>query len=132
MFQLTVMRPVKGENREESIANFNKAADKTLSSSIISSKTTHFTKETKDRAHISLSSLRYISLAEFEVGNTYRGCAVYCRIATQVISITSAMLLVEDNSALVDLTIYGSFDRKTLIEGLMIAIKESFYKLRSD
>jgi len=129
------MFPERGENREEIIANFNNAIDnfeKKTASYIIKNSTCDFTRKAKGRAHVSLSSLRSISLAELEVGNTYRGCVVYCQIATRVMPSTSAMLLVEDDSALVDLAVYGSFDRKKLKEGLMIAIKEPYYKSRID
>jgi tetratricopeptide (TPR) repeat protein len=79
-----------------------------------------------------LSSLHPISLAELEVGKTHRGCAVYCKIATRVLHLESAMVLVQDESDIKNLALYGNVISKDLKVGRLIAIKEPFYKMRND
>jgi hypothetical protein len=122
----------KGSTREEMITNFNGEVEAFEKTKMGHNTTMDFVRKSKISSHASLSSLHSISLAELEVGNTYRGCAVYCRIATRVLDSSSAMLLVEDDSTILDLAIYGTFDRTKLKEGRMIAIKEPFFKLRND
>ena len=81
---------------------------------------------------IPVSTLRFISLGELEVGKTHRGCVIYCKVATRVLHSTSAMVLVEDESGIKDLAVYGCVNRDDLRVDRRIAIKEPFYKIRHD
>lgn len=82
----------------------------------------------------SLALYRPISLSDLELGTTHRGRVVYCRIATRVLKMNSVMVLVEDETALVDLAVYGLSRSSTneFKEGRHIAIVEPFYKMRAD
>ena len=122
--------------REERIAIHNKEADEVVKMGACATPvltTLDFMRKARGVTSVPLSSLRSISLSELEVDKTHRGCAVYCRIASRVIMMSSAMVLVEDdNGAIISLAVYGALNRNELKEGRTIAIKEPFYKMRSD
>ena len=139
MPQIPSTFPIAGEQtREERIADFNKKADefanidRCANGSKVFQWSSNFIQKISSDMPVSLSSYRCISLADLEAGKTYRGCIVYFQIVTRLMPATSAMVLVEDDSALLDLAVYGSFDRNNLKKGSTIAIKEPFCKLRND
>jgi tetratricopeptide (TPR) repeat protein len=122
----------KGDTRDERILNFNKSVDENNAN-----RTTGFVyssdfERKRKGGSPPLASLRSLSLSQLEVGKTHRGCVVYCRIATRVLQLSSAMVLVEDKNSIVDLAVYGQFDVRQLKEGRTIAITEPFYKIRND
>lgn len=118
-------------SREERIARFNKKAAQ-LKSVNRAMRTTYDFMKKGGGIPIQLSSLCPIPLAELEISKIHRGRVVYCRIASQVMHMSSVMVLVDDESALVDLAVYGTVEETNFKEGRLIAIKEPFYKLRHD
>jgi len=127
--------PMKG-TAEERIEQFNQRVEKIETRTVLSRNTMDFTRK-QTRADtlcssIPLSSLHPMSLAELKVGKTHRGCAVYCKIATRVLHFGSAMVLVQDETDLKNLAVYGNINMKDLKVGRMILIKEPFYKMRND
>jgi len=122
---------IKGTD-EERIALFNQRVDIDETHTRLFTHTNDFTRKQTRADTTPLSSLQTISLAELEVGKTHRGCIVYCKIATRVLQFKSAMVLVQDETNLTDLAVYGNVNSKDLKAGRVIAIKEPFYKMRSD
>ena len=122
-----------GNNREERISNFNRIASETqVKKHNGFVYTSDFERKQKGGSQL-LPMLRSISFSDLQVGKTHRECAVYCRIATKVLKLTSAMVLVEDeNGDIAELAVYGNVDVREFKEGRRIAIKEPFYKIRSD
>jgi tetratricopeptide (TPR) repeat protein len=134
--QQTPMSPlssiaIKGTD-EERIALFNQRVDIAEAQTTLFTHTKDFTRKQTRADTTPLSSLQTISLAELEVGKTHRGCIVYCKIATRVLHIKSAMVLVQDETNITDLAVYGNVNSNDFKAGRVIAIKEPFYKMRSD
>ena len=124
---------------EEWIALFNQAVDDLLEmekNMTFAATTVNYTRKQASintpGSSIPLSSLRLISLIELEVGKTHRGCVVYCKIVTRALHLASVNVLVQDESNITDLALYGNVDSKELKVGRTIAIKEPFYKTRND
>eukprot|EP00978_Attheya_sp_CCMP212_P002103 scaffold4346_cov52-Attheya_sp.AAC.2 len=122
---------IKG-TAEERIALFNQEVDSAKTHTTVFTHTMDFTRKQKRADTTPLSSLQTISLAELEAGKTHRGCVVYCKIATRVLHIKSAMVLVQDETNITNLAVYGNININDLKAGRVIAIKEPFYKVRSD
>lgn len=114
--------------RAERIAQFNKYADDCKELSLA----TTFDFVRKSRSNVSISTLRPINISSLQAGITHRGRAVFCRIVSRVLSMKSAMVLVEDGSDLTDLAVYGLSDVQQLAEGRHIAIVEPYFKIRAD
>ena len=123
-----------GASRAEKIANFNKEALKCESQHHKGiGSTFDFQKKINDGTTTPLSSLSPIKLADLEAGITHRGRVVYGRIATKVIKMVSIMVLIEDESDIVDFALYGDSYAVTEFRiGRLIAIKEPYFKLRQD
>jgi hypothetical protein len=122
--------------REERIANFNKEVDdlelaKSTSSAGNIASTFDFVRKSRSKVS-AISTLRPIDITDLQAGATHKGRAVFCRIASRVYRMNSAMVLVEDDSGLTDLAIYGLSDGAQLTPGRRIAIVEPFFKIRSD
>jgi hypothetical protein len=129
-------RPVcQPTTREERIAQFNRNADDcaelekgTTATSLAT--TLDFVR--KSRSNVSLSTLRPIYISSLQADTTHRGRAVFCRIASRILLMQSAMVLVEDNSGLTELAVYGLSDVQQLAEGRHIVIVEPYFKIRAD
>jgi hypothetical protein len=121
-----------GGTREEWIAEFNEAADEIQNTFNCVATTNNFDRKAKSGSRRAFRSLQPIPIAELEIGATHRGRIVYCRIVTRVLVIKSFSVLVEDDSKLTALAVYGLVNSKELNEGRLIAIMEPFYKIRAD
>ncbi len=129
--------PKEAASREEKIAVFNKKAleVKSLGTSAADfvTSTLNFKKKLNDGISLPLSSLSPLRLVDLEVDKTHRGRVVFGRIVTDVMEFASIMVLIEDQSAIVDLAVYGDkYATKDFKEGRMVAIKEPYYKYRQD
>ena len=102
--------PKEAASREEKIAVFNKKAleAKSLGTSAADfTSTLNFKKKLNDGISLPLSSLSPLRLVDLEVDKTHRGRVVFGRIVTDVMEFASIMVLIEDQSAIVDLAVYG-------------------------
>jgi tetratricopeptide (TPR) repeat protein len=130
--QSSPVTSIKGKTPEEQIALFNQSVDEGETQTTLYSSTCDFTRKQARGASDQLSSLCPISLSELEVSKTHRGCVVYCKIVTRVLHLVSVNVLVQDETDIKELAIYGNVDSKALQVGRNIAIKEPFYKMRMD
>jgi hypothetical protein len=126
------LRFEEGISRAERIAKFNAFAIETGHLDGATS-AFNFRKKLNIGNCSSLSPLAPLKLSKLEVEVTHRGCVVYGRIATKVLKMASIMVLIEDESDLVNLAVYG--DECSVSEftiGRSIAIKEPYLKIRQD
>eukprot|EP00979_Chaetoceros_neogracilis_P001816 scaffold330_cov179-Chaetoceros_neogracile.AAC.4 len=124
---------IKGKTPEEQIALFNQAVDEGETQTSLYSSTCDYTRKlARGRASDQLSFLRLISLAELEDSKIHSGCVVYCKIVTRVLHLFSVNVLVQDETDIKELAIYGNVDSKALQVGRNIAIKEPFCEVRMD
>jgi hypothetical protein len=127
--------PAYQNTRVERIAQFNRNADDCAelekSAAAVSLATT-FDFVGKSRSNVSISTLRPIDISSLQAGTTHRGRAVFCRIASRVLLMKSAMVLVEDDTDLTELAVYGLSDVQQLAEGRHIVIVEPYFKIRAD
>ena len=122
----------EGISRAERIAKFNAFA---LEQGRLECATSsfNFRKKLNIGNCTTLSSLTPLKLSKLEAEVTHRGCVVYGRIATNVLKMASIMVLIEYESDLVNLAVYG--DECSVSEFTIdrfIAIKEPYLKIRQD
>jgi hypothetical protein len=120
--------------RVERIAQFNRNADDCaeLGKGTSPSLVTTFDFVKKSRSNVSIRTLRPIDISSLQAGITHRGRALFCRIASRILLMKSAIVLVEDDSDLTELAVYGLSDVQQLAEGRHIVIVEPYFKIRAD
>ncbi len=127
--------PKERSLREDEISKFNRRVreSKSYKDGIDFSSTHDFRRKLNYGSALPLSSLSPLRLADLEQEKTHRCHVVFGIVASSVMKINSIMLKVEDESAIVNLAVYGN--SRTVEDfqlGRIIAIKEPYYKLRDD
>lgn len=124
------------ENREQRIANFNQRATEAERSHAAAYRfltTYDFMQKSKiSGGRPMLEDLSPISLADLRTGVTHRGKAIFCRIVSERIILKATTVLVEDDSGMAELAVYGLESPEDLSEGRRLAILEPFFKTRAN
>lgn len=127
------LRFEEGTSRAERIEKFNAFAMEAAGRLNCVTSAYNYRKKLNTGDCTSLSSLAPLKLSKLEVEVTHRGCVVYGRIATKVLKMASIMVLIEDESDLVNLAVYGDvYSVSDFTIGRFLAIKEPYLKIRQD